>query len=174
MNISLESIGITREEILSLAASKLVDQITQGDECAAASVEHEAQKQIQEIVKSHAAKKVEAVLSAHMDEILKKEFVPVNLWGEPTAKPTTIREQLEVRARDYWSTKVDSSGNPGDYYSNKTRAEWLFGKLVATEFSNAVAQNVTNIVGALKDALTKEAQESVLKHINSIIQVKTK
>jgi len=171
--MNLETLGITKEEIVELAAQKLADQYRSEEQLGEMLIK-KLDTAVKNAVQNNLTLKIDEVLRKHMDAILESEVVPCNIWGEKVGKPTTIKEQLSERAQHYWTTKVDSEGRTSEGYGSKPRCEWLFGKLVATEFSNAVAQNVTNIVGALKDSLTAEAQKSIAEHIDNIIRVKTK
>lgn len=179
--------GITREEVLKLAADKLLaaydgrHEGAEGDEYSLnESLMTRLEKLISAALKEIMAKQypqgmqaiIETRLTAEMEKVMSTEYTPVNIWGDREGKPTSIRAAILDRARDYWDAKVGSDGNPGSY-GGKPRHEWLFGKLVQEEFAKAVGQNLTNIVGALKDALQADAVKTVTEHIDKIIKVKT-
>lgn len=165
--------GITKSEIMDLAANKLADQMSD-TEFLEGLVTSKIESRIDELFKSSINAKVDAFLSTEMERILSKEIVPVDIWGESTGEPTTIKAVLAKRAREFWDTKVNSEGKPGDYYSNKARHEWLFAKIVQDEFAAAVKQNITNLVGSFKESISASATKIVQEHINQIIQVRTK
>ena len=165
--------GITPEEIIELAAQKLSDQLADS-EALQNSVEGKVNARIEKLFATNLNAKVEAFLSAEMERILSAEICPVNIWGEKQGNPTTIKAVLATRAREFWDTKVNSDGKPGDFYSNKPRHEWLFEKIVKDQFAEAVKQNITNLVGSLKDSLSTSAAKIVREHIDKIIQVKTR
>lgn len=187
MNPEQNPWGITREEVLNLAADKLLaayDGRHDTDDGSEYSL-HESlltrlEKMISASLKETMAKEypkgmgniIEARLTEEMERIINTEYVPVNLWGEREGKPTSIRASILERARVYWDTKVSADGRPSDY-GGKPRHEHLFAKLVEEEFAKAVSQNITNIVGALKDALKADAVKTVTEHIDKIIKVKT-
>lgn len=166
--------GITREEILNLAAEKLADQHGDFDD-----INTLAQKTICQRVDEYFAatvkSKIDTYLAETMHKLVSTEIAPVNIWGEKTGEPTTLRDAMAEKARDYWNVVVNDDGKPSDRWGAKlTRAEWLMKKIVGEEFSAAMKQNLTDIVGTFKDALRIQAQKDIGEHLNKILAVKTK
>lgn len=164
--------NITREEVLNLAAQKLADSF--GDtEFIEGIASRLIKERVEAIIKERTIPRIDRFLTEQLEGLVSKEFVPVDMWGAPTGKPTTIRDQITTRAKEYWETRVDSEGRPNSSYGSKPRHEYMFSKLVAAEFANAVSQNIVNVAGALKDALIDECNATVRKKIDELIRVKT-
>lgn len=170
--MDLAALGITKEEVLNLAARKLADEAADSD-----YIEGSARKLIEASVKQIIAEsllpKIDGFLHGELQALVSKEIVPVDIWGDSTGKPTTIRAALAERARDYWSVKVDNDGKPTNYYGAKPRHEWMFGEIVKEEFAKAINQDLVNIVGALKDAIIDDCNKTVRAKIDELIRVKT-
>ena len=50
----------------------------------------------------------------------------------------------------------------------------MYEKIAGEEFNKAIKQNLVNLVGAFKDALSESAVKITKEHINSLIKVSTK
>lgn len=162
--------GITREEILDLAASKLAEQMSDF-----AELESKATKliteRVKDIIQNGVTAKVDTFLNDEMTRIVSQEINPVNIYGEREGKPTTLKAILSQRAKDFWDVKVNADGK-SDCYGGKPRSEWLFAKIVDEEFRKAIAANLESIVGAFKAALQRDAQAMVVSHIEKLIKLK--
>lgn len=157
---------------MELAAKKIADNF-----CDSEHIESLAstliKSRVDSLFKETMTPKIDAFLLTEMEKIVSQEIAPINIWGEKAGQPTTIRDALAARAKDFWNQKVDSDGKASDYYGNKPRHEWLFAKIVNEEFAKAVKQNIVNLVGAFKDALSESANKITKEHIDSLIKVKT-
>lgn len=173
--MTLEQLGISKEEIIELAAQKLADE--HGDyDYLHSTVEKKINERIEQVFASSINSKIEEFLNAEMERLLSTEICPVNIWGEKTGSPTTLKAALARHAQDFWSATVDNEGKVverGAYYG-KPRHEYLFSKIVGEEFRKVVEQNITNLVGAFKDSLKTDSAAFISDHIDSIIRVKTK
>lgn len=165
--------GITKEEIIELAAQKLADQMAD-QESLSESVESKIEGRIEKLFATSLNAKVDAFLDKEMSAILSKEICPVDIYGERTGEPTTIKAVLAKRAREFWDIKVNEDGKPSDYYSTKPRHQWLFEKIVKEQFAEAVKQNITNLVGEFKNAISDSAVKITKEHIDKLIQVKSR
>lgn len=173
-NTTNNPFGITREEILNLAAQKLADEHGDCDYISELAQKTICQR-VDEYFKSTVKSKIDTYLAESMEKLVSTEIAPVNIWGEKTGEPTTLRDAMAEKARDYWNVVVNDDGKPSDRWGAKlTRAEWLMKKIAGEEFSAAIKQNLTNIVGAFKDALRDQAQKDIGEHLNKILAVKTK
>lgn len=164
--------NITREEVLELAARKLADHCAD-HEYIADSASSIIKERIENTMKNSVAAKIDTILTDSIESLMRREFQPVDSWGEPRGEKTNIRECLEKKAREFWEVKVNSNGEPASY-GGKPRFEYIFGKIAGEEFAQVVKQNITNLVGAFKDAIKSDAQKVIGEHIDKIIQVKTK
>lgn len=165
--------GITRAEILEIAAQKMVNQLADHEE-----LENLASNRIRErvdaIIKEKFNSKIDEFLKAEMDKIMSSTVTPINMWGEKTGEPTTIRDALAIKAKEFWTQGVDNNGNPSDGWGNTPRYQYLFRQISTDTFAEAVKQNITNLVGAFKVAMSDHATKITQEHIDKIIQVKTK
>lgn len=172
MSETTNPFGITREDIIELAATKLANEY--GDmESLSESVNSKVRSRIEEVIKTTLTSKIDAMLTLELEKLLGQEICPVDIYGERTGTPTTIRATLAERARVFWDVKVNSEGRQ-ESYGGKPRHEWLFQKIVNEEFTKVVKQNIVNLVGAFKDALSASANAITKEHIDSLIKVKTK
>lgn len=161
---------ITREEVLDLAAQKLVEAFA--DE---STISDTANSLIRERVDKAFASKLNAriddFLTAELEKLMAQEIVPVNMWGEREGKPTTMRAALAERARKFWEVRVDGDGRENSY-GGTPRHEALMKQLLKDEFAKAVAENAEVIVAEFKQALLVDSTKLVTAHIDKLINVK--
>lgn len=164
--------GITREEILNLAAQKVAN-----DFCAEETIEGQVEKLLQSriatAIAANLAHRIDAFLDGEMAKLMATEICPVDIWGAKTGNPTTLRAALAARAKTYWDERVDESGKPSTSYSAKPRHEFVFRKIANDEFNKAIRQNVEGVIGAFKDAVATDLKASVEKQINELIKTTT-
>lgn len=163
--------GITREEVLNLAAEKLANDYA-NEEDLGSTVREMIKTRVTEAFASNLNTRIDGMLCEEMEKLLGQEICPVDIYGERTGTPTTMRAVLAERARVFWDTKVNSDGKQ-ESYGGKPRHEWLFQKIVNEEFSKVVKQNIVNLVGSFKDALSASAIAITKEHIDSLIKVKS-
>lgn len=161
---------ITREEILNLAAQKLIE--SQEDECSIRQIAEEIiEKKVDEIVSTELKAKVDEVLTREMERILNQEVVPVNIFGEREGNPTTIKAELAKRAKIFWNVKIDSNGKESSW-GGEERCKVLFKQIVNDEFDKTVKQNAEIIVKEFKEAIKKDSIKLVSDHIDKLIYTK--
>ena len=161
---------ITREEILGLAAQKLIET-QEGDFSIRQIVEDIVEKKVDKIVSNELKAKVDDVLTREMERILNKEVVPVNIFGEREGSPTTIKAELAKRAEIFWNVKIDKNGKESQW-GGEERCKVLFRQIVNDEFSKTVKQNAEIIVKEFKEAIKKDSIRLVLDHIDKLIHTK--
>jgi hypothetical protein len=159
--------NITKEEVLELAATKLVYSVTDDS-----SLYELAESKISKLVNDKVAAKLDSAIDAALQKeiaaLMEKEIVPIDIWGEKAGSPTTIRSQLHERAKEFWNVSVDDSGEQC-HYGGSPRHEVLFKKIVQTEFETAIKQNAEVVVGEFKKALLEDSTRIVTEHINKLI-----
>lgn len=164
--------GITREELLELAAKRLADSY--GDDL---DLQNTAERMIRERVtdlfQAQLKQRVDTFLDAEMKALVGQEIVPVNIWGEREGKPTTIRAELAKRAQEFWNVRVDANGRESSYGGTE-RSKLLMQQILKDEFANAVKQNAEVIIAEFKSALKVDATKLVTEHIDKLITVKSK
>lgn len=159
---------ITKEEVLNLAAQKVADEYA-GDADMHDAVHKLCRDRVEEIVTNGLVKRVDEFLSVEMEKIMRQQINPVDIWGERTGTPTTMREQLSKRAQDFWNVRVDKEGKPSSY-GGEERFKQLFKQIVENEFADAVKSNAAVIVGEFKKALLADCLKLTTEHINRLIK----
>lgn len=172
-SIAQNPFGISREEILNLAAQKIADQYcSDGDE-----LQDHVTKLIAERIKGVFAEsltaRINAFMDAEMETLVKTQIVPVDIWGDAKGEPTTIRESLAAKAVAYWNERVNCEGRTSDSYGAKCRHEWLFQKIVGEEFERGIRQNIINLVAAFKDAIREDEKKKIDTYLNEFLRVKS-
>lgn len=164
--------GITREEVLNLAAQKLVDAYG-GDPDLSETAERMIQEKVTEAFANNLNRRIDEFLTAEMAKLLGQEIVPVNIWGDREGKPTTIRAELAKRARDFWNVRVDKDGRESSYGGSE-RSKVLMEQILKDEFAKAVKENAEVIIAEFKSALKVDATKLVTEHIDKLITVKSR
>ncbi len=172
MNAVIDALGITKEEVTDLAATKVAETVLAEMDCFEGAQNEVKRRVTSELDKSLKAT-IESTLQTEFEKILSSEYQPTDMWGEPNGEPTSIRDRLYKNAVSFWETKVDKDGKPGGY-GKEPRHEWLFKKVVNQALHDEIKQHYTNIVGALKDSLTDTVQADIGKHLNKILAVRSR
>lgn len=162
---------ITKEELLELAAQKLVDEYCEHDTIHSKTVKMIEEK-IKNVFESGLKERIELFLTNEMERLVSQEITPVDIWGDKIGSPTTIRAQLAIRAKEFWDVRVNDDGRPAGSYGGTPRHEHLMKKIMQDEFAKSVKQNADVIVSAFKAALTADATRLVKEHIDNLIKVK--
>ncbi len=108
-----------------------------------------------------------------MERLLRAEIVPIDMWGEKTGSPTTIRDQLAERAKRFWEVKVNENGTESSW-GGTPRSHALMATIMKDEFAKAVKENAEVIIAAFKTAITDDSVRLVTGHIDKLINVRTK
>lgn len=161
---------ITKEEVLQLAAQKLVDAYS-GEPDLTEMAESLVRERVEQVVAKGLVQRVDDVLSKELDALLAKEIVPVDVWGEKAGAPTTIRAQLHQRAKEFWEVSVSEDGRSASW-GGKPRHERLMEKIVKDEFAKAVKENIDVMLSGLKSALKEHGTKVVSDHIDSLVRIK--
>jgi len=160
--------NITREEILELAARKVVEQF-EGDFDPSEAARSMISERIKETVGDSLRKTVDSVLRDELSKIMEQTIQPVDIFGDKTGKPTTIRAVLADRAKVFWEVKVDKDGKESTW-GGEPRHAHLMRQLLDDAFKQAVKDNATLVVSEFKKAITASAQKMVVDHINQLIK----
>lgn len=164
--------GITREEVLTLAAQKLVDAYC-GDPDLSETAERMIRQKLEEAFANKLTRRIDDFLTNEMEKLVGQEIVPVDIWGDREGKPTTIRAALAKRARDFWNVSVDKDGRESTY-GGIARSKQLMSEILKDEFAKAVKENADVIIGEFKAALKVDATKLVTEHIDKLINVKSR
>lgn len=162
--------GIKPEDILELAAQKLADEFADKYQ-----VQQKAYELIESRVNGVATKnlvqKVDDVLTAEMERILRAEIIPLDMWGEKAGQPTNIRDMIAERARKFWDERVEKDGKLTTY-GGQPRHEHMMRQIVNDEFDKAIKQNVVEIIAGMKDAMRAHAHKVADDYLDKLITVK--
>ena len=174
--MDIQALGINpadlREMVLDRAARMVADEAHRED--LNEYVKTEIRKRIESAFTTTLNTQVDTLLSETLQKMIDTVVQPVDIWGDKVGEPTTIRTTLMEKARDFWLTKVDQTGKPNttSYSSTtlKTRAEWMIGNVVASEFAEHVKLHMTTILEALKVGLRQDALRMVNAHLDNLIK----
>jgi hypothetical protein len=164
--------GITREEVLELAANKFVGTMFE-ESGIAERVEAIIEERVTNEIAIGLSTKVDAFLASEMTKLIEHEITPIDIWGESSGSPTTIKAVLAKRAKDFWEVKVDSNGKESSY-GGTPRHKALMTQILQDEFAKAIKENAEVIVSEFKAALKSDATKLVTEHIDKLINVRTK
>lgn len=163
--ITLEALGITKEEIIDRVVTGLMDEIRE-------DVMTDMEKQIVSKVMTEAQSKINSAVyeavKTTCGNALDIKFQPLDKWGDKAGKPTTVREMFYDKAKEWWNQGVDAQGKPCSQYSVKsTMAQWhaeqavkgvistTLNEEMGTIIKNAQTQVKTNIAQAIANFVAK-------------------
>lgn len=167
-NATINPFNVSRDELLNLAAQKLVDQLGDTEELWN-QAERLVSSKVSEVVGKGLKERVDAKLNEEMEKILTTVITPMTIWGESAGNPTSIRELLSERARVFWEVNVDSEGKPSSW-GGEPRYKRLMSELLNTAFKEAVKTNADVIVSEFKKAMLQHAHNLVAENINRLIK----
>lgn len=160
MNIeTLEALGITREEIINKVVERLL-------------LDYEKQDMfttVYKIVKEELIKKanplIERAVETAAAEILNTPYSPVDEWGDPKGKPTTLKAEIKNVAVGYLAVKVDKDGKPKTYNTSWTRGEYLVATTAKEVFEKECKPQLQKSVEQAKAHLQAQVAEYIAKEI---------
>jgi hypothetical protein len=186
--VSLESLGITQEELQDRVVELLVSQILSskaydedGEERYQSSrfkkkLEERLQKHITETINSLAEKNVLPNVTAYIENLTLQN---TNKWGEAQGQKITFIEYLVQRAEAYIQEEVSYDGKTQreDSYNwrkNTTRINFLIEKHLQYHMERAMAQALKtandSIAGGIEKAV-RISLEQILNGIKVAVQV---
>jgi hypothetical protein len=116
MNISLESLGVSREQLIEMVVQGIVDQCMGNTSGVDDSISRDVQKTYKEAIANGVNRIATEAVLPKVEEILAKvTFQQTNYMGEPKGEPMTLKEHLLSKAEAWMTERVD--------YSGKTKAE---------------------------------------------------
>lgn len=159
--------GITKEELLNVAAQKIADQLSDYDELES-NVNRLVRERVEELFSNKLKERIDSFLMEEMTRITTEKITPVTIWGEKAGEPTTIRQCLAERAKVFWEVKVDENGKESNW-GGQPRYERLMRDVLKAEFENAVKENAEVIVAEFRKAILADSVRIVTDHINKLI-----
>lgn len=162
-------INIDKKELLELAAAKLA-QMHYEEEQDYNWIKQRVDAEIHDVIKTRVDKAIDDALNNLLPKILNDKITPVNIWGEKSGEPTTIKEILHQKALSFWSTKVDSKGNPCNYHGSKTRAQMLVQQEAQQAFQDAMNIEMKNNFEGIVKQLKNSLRDNAIKDVDSMLQ----
>jgi hypothetical protein len=157
--MNLESLGITKDDIIDRAADKLIECCGDGD---FASLATTLERRVADVLLKESSPKIDAILAAALEKIVDLPFTPVDEWGEPKkVAPTTLREMVKAKALAYLTEKVDDRGQKTPYHEASTRAAWLASKVAAEAITGELKREVAAAVDAAKSTLQAKVAQFI-------------
>lgn len=170
-------LDVNREELLELAANKLANEYVDEDSLSE-KVRRKVDDKLDSLFKDRIEGLIDQALSNRLETVMQQTITPVDIFGDRKGEPTTIREVLSDRAKEFWNTQVTEDGKvpkERNYYSSqklKTRAEWMLGKVVSETFADEVKANATAILTEFREQLRKDLHANVDKHLDGMVNTK--
>lgn len=172
---SLESLGITSEELTNRIVDKCVEQLMtdvsfdeDGDEwrsrsAIAKQLDARIKKQIDDTVSALAEKYILPNVSTYIENLT---LQTTNQWGEKKGQKLTFIEYLTQRAEDYMQEKVNFDGK------TKSESSGFSWNGTQTRLTHMVHQHLHySIDSAMKDAL-RVATSSITEGLQETCKVK--
>lgn len=179
--ITLESLGISREEILNRVVDRLCREATRaivsdpdGDEVVvptrlACSWEDHTRAAIDEAVERIAQTHIMPRINQQIEDVILQR---TNDWGRPVEKGMSFTEYLVHRAETFMTEKVDTNGktqseDPYSWRSAGPRLAVMIDKYINSTLTLAIGKALadanTKIGAALKEAVSTALAEVVGK-----------
>ena len=178
MEITLESLGLTKKAVEKKLLDVLARQIMNGTMCDEDGEEVQVDASFARRLQTHITKQVDETVAEiatrsvlpNVDKYIKELVLQkTNSWGEKKGKGVTFTEYLIQRAEAYMKEEVDYNGkpkNPRDSYSwsaSGTRVALMIEKYLHHEIERAMTQAVANanvsIVGGLEKTVKLKLAE---------------
>jgi hypothetical protein len=187
MELNLESLGLTNEELVSRVVDTLASRLLtdlriddDGDEVPNSSqlkiaLEKKIKGVIDERINALAEKYVLPHVVERMENVCLQE---TNTWGEKTGKPTTFIEYITARANRYITEKVNREGKTkeqsGSYSwsENQTRIAYLIHEHLQYSISVAIGNALKDFNNGVKNGL-RDTVEIKIKEALETMKVRT-
>lgn len=166
--ITLDSLGISNEELLERVVDKIVDNVmhtgSSDDEGSWYGRESELSKRLKQILTERIDVAIRAALETHVlpkaEQMISAMVIQqTNSYGEPKGEPVTLTEHAVKKADEYLMMQVDYEGRdtkkPGEYgYDPKqTRLCHLVDKHIHKDIAEAVTASMKECTGVVARAL---------------------
>lgn len=178
--ITLESLGLDRDEITNRIIDRIVDralngydydedgeEISTGPSKFLAAVQARVKERVDRAVEEIAAKHVLPNVATYLESLCLQE---TNRWGEKIGRPVTFIEYIVGRAEAYMTEQVDYSGKPKGtdsfgWAARSTRVAYMIHQhlhhQIETAMKSALAQ--------LNSSVAKGLHETVRIQINEVL-----
>lgn len=188
MNITLEALGFTKEEI----EKKLLDILCENILTSTGYDAEDGDYQENSVFLKKIEQKVKECIDNKINEIAEKHIAPkvsemlqnivlqeTNKWGEKKGVQMTFVEYMISRAEKYLLEKVDYEGRDqeGRYYwkADQTRITNLIHRQLSCGIENAIKETFKTITSTAGQGLLETAKMKLSEIANSLkFEIKTK
>lgn len=172
--MDLSALGITREELIDRIVEKVANDLMGDEERLGVRVRDVINTKVDKAVALALTAAMPARVDAVFEKALSVEYTPINIWGEPTGAPRSIREVMLERAAQYMEQPVNEVGNPisTNSYGPKgvTRLQYYAGVAV----KEAMNKETFVVLEQMKAEYSKKLREAVGVALASLIQSQVK
>jgi hypothetical protein len=112
---------------------------------------------------------VDERIGAVVDELLVREFQPLDVFGDKAGEPTTIKKMLARSLQSWWTAPVDMQGKavPRNSYGHKTsRAEFLVSKVAKEVIDKDLSRELREFTSETKAEIRKQMTAAIAEIIN--------
>jgi len=161
---TIEALGLSQEKLTNLVVDHIAHEYSNLENIDSV-FRQEMNSRINNYFKKQVQNLIDKTISEQIEKLMDKKISPVDIWGDPTGEPTTIKSALHERAMKYWDTNVDTEGRLINY-GGKPRYQHMIEKALTQQFNKAMKENINTIVDAFKDAMKKDA----IKHVENYVE----
>lgn len=180
MSISLESLGVTNEELIERVSNKIVEMTlavyhTDPEDGSTYQQSSPFSRQLQEAAK----KKVDEAIAKIADSVMLPNITALieaatlqktNEWGEKKGVPMTFTEYLTQQAESYLMQKVDYEGKPAGQYGKdvQTRITHIVHRHLHYTIEHSMKEATKDIAGILSAGIQETCKIKLAELSNSI------
>ena len=182
MEITLEQLGLSKEEITDRAVEECIRQLlrrTIADEDGepihiASEFTQEIEKRVSDRLDKAFDKLVSTTLLGNAEEYLRAfEFQPTDNYGREKGEKVGLMEYLVKRCDLYMTERVDYFGkdkSQGDYNwrGKQPRIVWVIDKIIESRLEGEIKRSITKIKETLGKGLSEMLQESLSAYVERI------
>lgn len=150
---TLKVLGLTQEDLAERVTEQLVDGIRE-----------ETRKRIDALVSQRCLTIIDQAIANAVGNVLDLQYTPMDSWGEPSGKPSTLREVIKEKAVNWLGDMVTDQGKTitdhRNHYGDKhNRAQWMVNK-ACKDAVDAIAKQQ---IGQVTEEAKKQVQAMVSK-----------
>ena len=166
-------LNVNVESIEAAAAREVADHYCDADRVGD-MVRQEVKARLNKIFAETAEAEIASAIKDAIQQGFEKPFQPVDAFGRPDGEPTTVRAKLAKLVEDFWTTRVDRSGNPtSSAYNSTSRAEFVLVQAIGEDFAKSFKQEAGNVAAEIKDGLRAELRKWVDSTLGNLFHVKS-
>lgn len=167
MEINLETLGISKEEITQRIVDQMCEQFTGGrylgDEFHDSGISDRLDKMVEETI----GQKVKALFDENVAPRLNQYIEEISLqktneWGEKIGEPVTFIEYLTDQAQFYLIETVDRDGKPTkNKRDSQSRVAYLIDCYLQFSIESAMKEALKSVNSTIVDGLKKTVSKKL-------------